>query len=225
MFFALPSPQLSNVALRRCIRVKDTLTKFLDDGAPVNCMFVGRMPILARNPQGYPLPRYPIEFAAANAPLDIIQLLVDRGANVANTHALHNAAIAHVVYPDSRTPEETIRVMEFLLSKGCDINRREFQGEDFIAPFTDAHHRPRKFGTPLQYAIYHAYDDRVKFLLENGADPTIPAYNSNTKEYCGTALDWIDDENGEPDACERLRSILIPWMKGRPGRVETPNGR
>jgi hypothetical protein len=105
-------------------------------------MFIGRMPLSARNPSGYPLPRYPIEFAAGYASLDVVKLLVTRGANITNTNALHNAVIAHVSWRDSRSEEETVRVMEYLLSMGCDISRREFQGEDFIAPFTNAHHRP-----------------------------------------------------------------------------------
>lgn len=186
-------------------------------------MFIGRLHLSARNPSGYPIARYPIEVAAHGASLDIIKLLVERGANITNTNALHNAVTAHVNSRDSRSEEETLRVIEYLLSKGCDINRREFQGEDFIAPFSDAHHSPRKFGTPLQYAVYHAYERRIKFLLEHGADPMIPAYNSNTKEYYGTALDWINRFAKKPEVCERLRSILLPWMKENFSETESPS--
>jgi hypothetical protein len=48
----------------------------------------------------------------------------------------------------------------------------------------------------------------------------IPAYNSNTKEYYGTALDWIPDRE-KPDVRERLRGILMPWMKEKAGETET----
>jgi hypothetical protein len=214
--------KLANVTYRRYISDKEITTKFLADGAPVNCMFIGRIPLSARNPSGYPIPRYPIEVAARRASLDIVKLLVDRGANLTNTNALHNAVIAHVSSRDSRSEEETVQVMEYLLSQGCDINRREFQGEDFIAPFTDADHRPRKFGTPLQYAVYHAYEESVKFLLEHGPDPTIPAYNSSTTEYYGTALDRIPSHK-KPNERERLRSILILWMKEKAAETATPS--
>ena len=60
--------------------------------------------------------RYHIDFAAAGSNLEIVQFLVDRGARLDISNALHAAAAA--VGFGEEHQSERVKVIEFLLAKG-----------------------------------------------------------------------------------------------------------
>jgi ankyrin repeat protein len=168
----------------------------------VNYLELKRVPrTVASSRYGTPICRYPIEFAAATSSLEIVKLLVERGATLEKTNALHAAAGGI----GRGSPQERVKVMEFLLEKGFDINALEFAQE----PEFPEQYESRIYGTPLHYAAAWGLDDRLEFLLQKGADPNILGYNYKTKEHWGTALDW-QKLNEEDEGCysERIRELL-----------------
>jgi len=115
--------------------------------------------------------------AAYHAHLDVVRLLVARGADVTRTHALEAAAkTGHL---------DTVR---FLLDRGADINlpcpghgtplhAAAYRGWLHIAGFlldrgADINYRVDG-GPPLHSGAYWGHLDMCRFLLDRGADPDI----------------------------------------------------
>jgi len=145
--------------------------------------------------------RYPIDFAGAVSSLEIVQLLVDRGARLDISYPLHAAAAA--VGRSEEDQGERVKVIEFLLAKGMDINRIEFAGEEDFAN----QYWSRPYGTPLHYAASWGRPKVVKCLLDNGADRDIHAVCHKRKTDYGTALDW--QKSNEPDEGMYNRRVLV----------------
>ena len=104
--------------------------------------------------------RYPIDFAAGASSLDLVRLMVDRGAPVDVSNALHAAAGA----VDCRDEDqgERVKVIEYLLAQGMDINKIEFADEeDFANQYWD-----RAYGTPLHYVAAWGWPVIVECLLK-----------------------------------------------------------
>jgi len=139
---------------------------------------------------GTPIARYPIEFASAVSSLEIVQLLLNRGAKLEGTNALHAAA---GIGSDHYNSAERIKVMELLLENGANIDAIEFESDREFAKSC----WKRTYGTPLQYAAAAGWEDGVKFLLERGADKEILGLVYHTDQRWGTALDWqkLSDED------------------------------
>ncbi|KAL9094066.1 MAG: hypothetical protein Q9165_003736 [Trypethelium subeluteriae] len=131
-----------------------------------------------------------LEIAAKHCPLSTVALLLAHGAQAENSMALNRAAGAYppggnFYYSRARpTPEfdrDRIPVMELLLQHGADINGDERQGR-----------RDRTPGLPVTYAVMARAVERVKWLLENGADPTIRGYPSSAAEL--GLSDLVDED-------------------------------
>ncbi|KAH8602982.1 ankyrin repeat-containing domain protein [Bisporella sp. PMI_857] len=183
------------------LRNKDKVKELLENGADVNFPALKRVPLrVAKSRHGTPICRYPIEFAAANATLEIFKLLLDHGASLENTNTLHAAAGGV-----TDNPEEQVKIIEYLLSQGQDINRLEFAGDENFA----TEHGSRFYGTPLHYAAAWGNEERFECLLSHGADSSILGYNYTTKKHWGTALEW-QEINEEDEGCysARIRGLL-----------------
>ena len=98
--------------------------------------------------------------AAAYCTPQVFALLLEHGAVLSNSIALHYAAGR----PKSVPPGDRIPMMEYLLGLGVDIN----EPDDIIQIAEDG--RGRR-GTPLMYALSYARVAEVQWLLEHGADP------------------------------------------------------
>ena len=159
--------------------------------------------------RGHPLSQYPIEAACSSGYLDIVKLLLSYGATLEKRNCLHAAAGG-----SGRDPKAQIEVLKFLLDKGLDINKVQFQDD----PEFPLRYASTAYGTPLHYAASWGYEDRFELLLNAGADPHVLAWNYVMKEECGTVLDWqMDEEEGGEGYSLRIRELL--GMKFQPAKL------
>jgi ankyrin repeat protein len=108
-----------------------------------------------------------LESASAKGDIEAVQMLFDAGAEIRYGYPLHYAAGALPVPvpvgggsgPGSELfgPDRRIPIMQLLLERGADVNQK---GETELV----AHH-------PIMYAVMAGAVQRVRWLLERGADP------------------------------------------------------
>ncbi|OQE25226.1 hypothetical protein PENSTE_c006G10048 [Penicillium steckii] len=104
-----------------------------------------------------------LEAASAKGDLEAVQILFEAGAEIQFGYPLHYAAGAFQTDdqtlngPSSDADVDRIPVMQLLLERGADINQK---GETELV----AHH-------PIMYAVMAGAVERVRWLLEHGADP------------------------------------------------------
>ncbi len=130
----------------RLVTGNEELVKwFLDLGADPNL----------QNDKGMP----PLDYAGNSATTTTIALLLDHGAELHNSDALHAAA----------RRDDPLPVLAYLLDRGYDINKLEHS------------HMPERFerykafglGTALHCAARKGTKEAVQFLLDRGADREI----------------------------------------------------
>ncbi|KAJ5417124.1 uncharacterized protein N7487_000674 [Penicillium crustosum] len=124
-----------------------------------------------------------LEAAAVRGEVEAVRMILDAGAKIQNGVPLHYAAGARPpganphtgrVVPSREFDADRIPVMALLVDRGADVNQRE----------ESRHMVP-------QYAIVHAVMagavERVKWLLEHGADPYIRGSWGSAAEYARTS--------------------------------------
>jgi ankyrin repeat protein len=196
--------QLTCSHLRRALanNDKDDISSLLDSGEDINFMWTAQLPFKTRRSiKGISMCRYPIDFAAAASSLEIVQFLVNRGARLDISNALHAAAAA--VGCSEEDQSERVKVIEFLLTQGMDINKLEFAGEEDFAN----QYWGRPYGTPLHYVASWGWPKIVECLLDNGADRDVHAVSYKSKVDYGTALDW--QKSNDPDEGMYNRRVLV----------------
>ena len=122
---------------------------------------------------------------AEDDPIDFVRILLDAGAN---PHALTRSGrtLLHViVHADGQADAE---VVNLLLALGLDINQRDYRGE-----------------TVLGAAIEDSTPEKVKLILNAGADPNL---SSNTHRCTGRTCELIESlpifiaiHSTHPDEC------------------------
>ncbi|RYP69507.1 hypothetical protein DL769_005254 [Monosporascus sp. CRB-8-3] len=101
-----------------------------------------------------------IHAAAARSTPRVFSMLLSAGARLQNAYPLHAAAGGP---PSLSSGDDRIPMMSYLVHDlGLDINA-----------FDDGTVSPYASGTPLHHAVAWAHADRVRWLLGNGADPTL----------------------------------------------------
>jgi ankyrin repeat protein len=102
-----------------------------------------------------------LESASAKGDLEAVQMLFDAGAEIRYGYPLHYAAGALPAPGSSVRPEvfdaDRIPIMQLLIERGAAVNQK---GETELV----AHH-------PIMYAVMAGAVQRVRWLLERGADP------------------------------------------------------
>jgi ankyrin repeat protein len=132
------------------------------------CGAVKQLGKLEGSIKGTSLRRYLIEMSVCSNDVEIVKLLVERGAELDGTNTLH-AACGRPMNEEEKL--KRVEIVKYLLEQGMDINNLEFAGdEDFTKQYRD-----RFFGTTLHYAVSWGLDNIVECLLEHGADPNIMA--------------------------------------------------
>jgi ankyrin repeat protein len=117
--------------------------------------------------------RFPLMAASLNGHLEMVRLLIDRGAQV-NSRNVHGTPLSHAAEANR------IEVMRFLMEKGADVD-----GKD------DRYYR----WTPLMRAAAAGSVEAVKLLLEKGANPGF-------KDTRGDTPRSIAEERGHPHVAE-----------------------
>ncbi|RYO84191.1 hypothetical protein DL762_005788 [Monosporascus cannonballus] len=98
--------------------------------------------------------------AAARSTPRVFAMLLGAGARLQNAYPLHAAAGAPATLSSGG---DRIPMMSYLAHDlGLDVNA-----------FDDGTVSPYAWGTPLHHAVAGAHVDRVRWLLANGADPTL----------------------------------------------------
>jgi hypothetical protein len=120
-----------------------------------------------------------LETAAARGEVEAVRLLLDAGAEIKNGLPLHYAAGAcppgtnpHAarVLPSEMFDQARIPVMEMLVERGADVNQAEV-----------SRHMVAKYA--IVHAVMAGAVNRVKWLLENGANPELKGAWGNAAEY------------------------------------------
>jgi len=103
----------------------------------------------------------PCIYAAYAGNLESVKALMEGGCSVAETRGLIGAAMAK---------EFSFEIAEYLLGLGVDIDRLERDEDDEGLPRDVG---KAAFGTALHRAVESEDLERVKFFLQQGADPTV----------------------------------------------------
>lgn len=99
---------------------------------------------------------FALENTSAKSTVEVFNLLVDHGAQLEFSAALHRAVESSITYGDR------IAMMEHVLDLGFDVNGmdKSLRG-------------PHGHGSPLASAVHFNRVDKVIFLLQHGADPSL----------------------------------------------------
>ena len=133
-----------------------------------------------------------IDFNDGNVPINIVQLLLNRGANV-NIKASNGVTPLHLALARVEYQEECKSIVSSLIDKGADVNARVSDEADYDSGYTplhfaviykgasdlivplieagaDVNKKDAEACTPLHYAVANKDREIVTLLLENGAD-------------------------------------------------------
>lgn len=107
-----------------------------------------------------------LNFATFECSLEVVKLLVQHGADVTNTTAIHSAISNSIEVPP--VSPGRLDIVTYLLESGANINQLEPTADEYqrppITPYT---------GTPLHRAVQSENPEHVSYLLNRGADRSI----------------------------------------------------
>ncbi|KAI9720506.1 MAG: hypothetical protein M1828_005677 [Chrysothrix sp. TS-e1954] len=183
------------VLLRSVVTKPAVVRWFLEHGADPNL----GAPLYDHDPFGSSVTTSckTLEHAALLKTAEVVRALLDAGARIENGVPLHRAAGAHpegtnIHYPPVRqTWEEDVSripVMELLVERGADVNRRD----------ESRHMVPR---LPVLLATMAGAVGRVRWLLDHGADP----------EKDGTHGNAVDQAHRH--GSEEMKKVIKEWME------------
>ena len=100
----------------------------------------------------------PTSYAKSNAPLETIQKLFSRGANIHHGQLLHHAVL--------RNKPDALEVVRWIVEKGAQIDEIKYEND----PKSFREQEPFGLGTPLHRAAESGKVEIVTYLLSMGAD-------------------------------------------------------
>jgi ankyrin repeat protein len=113
-----------------------------------------------------------MHFAAREAPLKSIKLLISHGGKVESSDLIAQAAIGHYWGREGR-----YEIIDFLLGHGASINAMAL--ENSVNPYLNANNGGQ---TTLNIARISGDERFAEWLLERGADPSIKPIDRNLIE-------------------------------------------
>ena len=133
----------------------------------------------------------PLQLAARQGLVEVVQFFVSRGANV-HAKYLAKQTIANTITNHYRptfylaVESGNVEVVKFFVSKGADIHAKDDDDETplhvaaelghvavaqfLISKGADVHAKDRRGNTPLFQAVRKGHGEAVRFLVANGAD-------------------------------------------------------
>lgn len=158
------------------------IVKYLLDECDANVEMTGKEVVHEDNDSVHHAP--PLWVAAIRGNIPLAAILLDHGANVNGRSNSQSAAVRTACY---KNDEEMVA---FLISKGADVNIPNRYGSTCLmnsvksvslvkllveqGANVNARESKKMQLTALHYAIHNDSLDSFSFLLESGADPTIP---------------------------------------------------
>ncbi|KAL9617225.1 MAG: hypothetical protein Q9160_007953 [Pyrenula sp. 1 TL-2023] len=149
---------------------------------------------------------WPLDVAARHCSSpEVFEMLLSRGAKLELCNPLH--AVSANAEPEGDNKQ--LATIDFLLSKGLDINKIEFEDNEAFLEQYDGVSRTR--GTPLHYAAWSGNVPVARHLIDKGAKRD--ALDSTGDR---TPLQWAewDAENTEYPVDETLRALLTGNSEG-----------
>ena len=144
-----------------------------------------------------------LDYAGYKYSLEVVKLLVQHGADISSTTAIHNAVLNSVKFPPVNPGR--LDIVTFLLDCGASINQLELTGGEHerppITPYT---------GTPLHRAVESGDSKHVEYLLNRGADRSIQG-----------AMGMTPLELAEKDQLDEIEVMLRETKK----ILQSPNRR
>lgn len=132
------------------------------------------------------------EYAAYDGQLDTIKLIVDAGTNVQESRGLVAVMAAKTLRPD---------IAQYFLDVGVDINILE---RSVDAEGTEREVPNSYYGTALHRAIKSRDVEKVKWLLERGADKSV----KSLPPFCTTPM-----QLAEWDELDEIVNLLKNWSE------------
>ncbi|KAF3386963.1 putative ankyrin repeat protein [Penicillium rolfsii] len=117
----------------------------------------------------------PLSYAVRNAPLSVIELMLDRGGDVGRGQLLQYAVCREKDLDD---------VIPLLVERGAPLNATMYQDGPTLMRFF-----PMSLGTALHVAIERGKPNAIRLLIDLGADTEVKDANGDT------ALEWAQKWN------------------------------
>lgn len=140
-----------------------------------------------------------LEAAAIHGDVDAVGMLLDRGAIIEYGVPLHLAAGAcapganpHAarVIPTRKFDIGRIPIMALLVSRGADVNQKQ-ESQHMVAQY------------PIIHAVMAGATERVRWLLEHGADP-------HARGNFGTAIEYARNMR-----CDEILKVIESFIKDK----------
>lgn len=147
-----------------------------------------------------------LTLAAASCPPSTVKLLVEHGARIKGSQALHAAATTSAIEMGEgnfQSVASRVEILKILLDHGAGANEMEVDPKELGRP------RASHTGTPLHHAVKDGSVEAVQYLLAYGADVSSPSWSGLTametarmyqrQDMVDALQDHIDRVSGQDD--------------------------
>jgi ankyrin repeat protein len=175
----------------------------------------------------------PLLVAVNNRNYQLARLLVERGAdaNIANKGgwtplylATDNRNIEGGDYPVPKADMDHLELIELLLQKGADPNKRVKDNTLTRTIFTMQWFL-EDGATPFVRASQSSDTALMKLLLKYGADPRIPTTFGDTALTAAGGIGWVEGVTYERSAEENVEAVRMLLDLGLPPNAANADGR
>jgi cytohesin len=164
----------------------------------------------------------PLHIAAGSGALDVVQLLVEAGADINSHNDVGLTPLHQAIYQSDRSDEDSIdlRTIDWLVTHGADVNAIDTGGRTplhyalhpLLIDYLVAHGakvdaRDSAIATPLHYAARFGVVAAMEHLLDAGADVNARMYEAWTPLHVALT-NRIDNEEQER-AVSRMTDLLL----------------